>query len=239
VAGARKVIAHVDMRVHEGAHPCIGAVDVVPIVYLRPQDRELAHDEALGVANRLAGELELPVFVYGELAASEDRRERAYFREGGVSALGARLAEGEIAPDFGPARLHPTAGAVLVSARPPLVAFNVELDTGDVEVARQIAALVRERPNGLPGVRAIGVKLVSRGVAQVSTNVEDPFRVPLGEVVAAVRAAATPRGAAVTTAELVGLAPAAAVDGFPEDVELRGFDPSRHLLENRVLVRHV
>jgi glutamate formiminotransferase / 5-formyltetrahydrofolate cyclo-ligase len=239
VAGARKVIAHVDMRVHEGAHPCIGAVDVVPIVYLRPEDRELAHDEALGVANRLAGELDLPVFVYGELAASEDRRERAFFREGGVSALAERLADGEIAPDFGPARLHPTAGAVLVSARPPLVAFNVELDTGDVEVARQVAAMVRERPTGLPGVRAIGVKLASRGVAQVSTNVEDPFRVPLADVVDAVRAAATPLGAAVSTAELVGLAPAAAVDGFPGDVELRGFDPSRHLLENHVLVRHV
>jgi glutamate formiminotransferase len=239
IAGARKVIDHVDMRVHQGVHPCIGALDVVPIAYLSRRDREDAHDVALSVANRLAGELDLPVFLYGELSSSEERRERAFFRGGGVAALAARVTEGEVQPDFGPARLHPTAGAALVTARPPLVAFNVELDTGDVEIAKAIAAQVRERPNGLPGVRAIGVALASRGVAQVSTNVHDPLRVPLAEVVAAVRAAAEPRGVSVTRSELVGLAPAAAVEGFPEDVELHGFDAGRHVLENRVLARHV
>jgi glutamate formiminotransferase / 5-formyltetrahydrofolate cyclo-ligase len=237
LAGARSVIEHIDMRVHDGAHPCIGALDVVPIAYLSKRDRDLAHDEALAVANRLAGELELPVFVYGELAASEERRERAFFRDGGVSALSARLESGELAPDFGPARLHPTAGAALVGARPPLVAFNVELDTDDVEVAKRIAARVREAEGGLPGVRAIGVKLATRGVAQVSTNVHDPFRVPLGEVVEAVRRAAEPLGASVAAAELVGLAPAAALEGFPADVELRGFDERRHVLERRVPVK--
>ena len=234
VAAARKVIEHVDMRVHEGAHPCIGALDVVPIVYLRPDDRELAHDEALAVANRLGGELDLPVFVYGELATSDERRERSYFRDGGVAALGERMADGGLVPDFGPARLHPTAGAALVGARPPLVAFNVELDTDDVDLAKRVAALVRERDGGLRGVRAIGVKLDTRGVAQVSTNVHDPFAVPLADVVAAVRAAAAPLGASVGAAELVGLAPAAALDGFPGDVELRGFDERRHVLENRM-----
>jgi glutamate formiminotransferase len=236
LAGAKSVIEHVDMRVHDGAHPCIGALDVVPIAYLSERDRELAHDEALAVANRLAGELDLPVFVYGELAASEERRERSFFRDGGVSALSARLESGELAPDFGPARLHPTAGAALVGARPPLVAFNVELDTGDVELAKRIAARVRETDGGLPGVRAIGVKLATRGVAQVSTNVHDPFRVPLAEVVEAVRSAAESLGASVAAAELVGLAPAAALEGFPADVELRGFDERRHVLERRIPV---
>ena len=239
ITAARKVIEHVDMRVHEGAHPCIGALDVVPIVYLRPDERELAHDEALAVANRLAGELDLPVFVYGELATSEERRERSYFRDGGVAALAARLSDGDLAPDFGPARLHPTAGAALVGARPPLVAFNVELHTADVEVARAVAAAVRERDGGLPGVRAIGVELGTRGVVQVSTNVHDPFAVPLAAVVEAVRAAAGPRGASVAAAELVGLAPAAALDGFPADVELRGFDERRHVLDNRMPAWHV
>jgi glutamate formiminotransferase len=239
VAGARTVIEHVDMRVHEGAHPCIGALDVVPIAYLRPAERELAHDAALAVANRLGGELDLPVFAYGELATSEERRERAYFRDGGVAALAARVQSGELAPDFGPARLHPTAGAALVGARPPLVAFNVELDTDDVEVARKVAAGVRENSGGLPGVRAIGVALKTRGVAQVSTNVHDPFTVPLAEVVAAVRRCAEPLGASVTAAELVGLAPAAALEGFPAEVELRGFDERRHVLEHRVPVRRV
>jgi glutamate formiminotransferase len=239
VAAARTVVGHIDMRVHDGAHPCIGALDVVPIAYLREEDRELAHDEALAVANRLAGELDLPVFVYGELASSDHRRERAFFREGGVAALAARMSTGELAPDFGPARLHPTAGAALVGARPPLVAFNVELDTGDLDVAKQVAAQVRESNGGLAGVRAIGVKLATRGVSQVSTNVQDPFAVPLADVVAAVKAHAEPLGASVGAAELVGLAPAAALAGFPPDVELRGFDEHRHVLENRMPVRRV
>ena len=239
LAAARTVVGHVDMRMHEGAHPCIGALDIVPIAYLRQEDRELAHDEALAVANRLAGELELPVFVYGELASSEHRRERSFFREGGVAALSERMASGDLAPDFGPPRMHPTAGAALVGARPPLVAFNVELDTGDVDVAKQVAAKVREANGGLSGVRAIGVKLATRGVAQVSTNVQDPFAVPLAGVLAAIRAEAEALGASVGTAELVGLAPAAALEGFPPDVELRDFDERRHILENRVPARRV
>ena len=101
LAGARTVVEQVDMRAHEGAHPCIGALDVVPIAYLRKDDRELAHDEALAVANRLAAELDLPVFVYGELASADHRRERAFFRDGGVNTLSARMASGELAPDFG------------------------------------------------------------------------------------------------------------------------------------------
>ena len=242
LAAARTVVEHVDMRTHEGAHPCIGALDVVPIAYLRKDDRELAHDEALAVANRLAAELDLPVFVYGELATADHRRERAFFREGGVNALSARMASGELAPDFGPPRMHPTAGAALVAARPPLVAFNVELGTGDLDVAKQIAAEVREAGSGLPGVRAIGVKLATRGVAQVSTNVQDPFAVPLAEVVEAVRREAGALGTTIGAAELVGLAPGPALDGFPPDVELRGFDERRHILENRVprvAARHV
>ena len=237
VGGARKVIEHVDMRLHEGAHPCVGALDVVPIVDLRGEDRELAYDEALAVGNRLAGELELPVFMYGELASSEERRERAYFREGGVSAAGGRMESGELQPDFGPPRLHPTAGAALVTARPPLVAFNVELDTADLEVAKAIAARVREAGGGLPGVRAIGVLLSSRGVAQVSTNVHDPFDVPLGRVVEAVRREAQGMGAKVTGAEVVGLTPAAALEGFPPEVPLNAFDHGRHVLEERIGLR--
>lgn len=237
VGGARIVIEHVDMRLHEGAHPCVGALDVVPIVYLRSGDRELAQAEARAVGNRLAGELDLPVFLYGDLAAAEERRERSFFREGGFAAAAERLAAGELAPDFGPPRLHPTAGAALVTARPPLVAFNVELDTGDLELAKAVAARVREAGGGLPGVRAIGVMLASRNVAQVSTNVHDPLRVPLRTVVEAVREEAEPLGARVTGAELVGLAPQAAVDGFPADVPMNGFDPGRHLLERRMKLR--
>ena len=234
VGAARTAIEHIDMRVHEGAHPCVGALDVVPIVYLRSADRELAEAEALALGNRLGGELDLPVFMYGALASAEERRERAFFREGGFAGASARATAGDLQPDFGPPRLHPTAGAALVTARPPLVAFNVELDTADVELAKAVATRVREAGGGLPGVRAIGVLLASRGLAQVSTNVHDPLQVPLRDVVAAVRREAEPLGAHVAGAEVVGLAPQAALDGFPADVPLNGFDPARHVLERRV-----
>lgn len=206
-----------------GQHPHVGAVDVVPVVHLTDAQRGAACAEALVAAEEI-GALGVPVFLYGELAAS---RTRAELRRGGIAALAARMRSGELRPDFGPRAPHPTGGAALVGARPPLVAFNLELaPPATVEDARRIAALVREGgERGLPGVRAIGVAL-ARG-AQVSLNVERPVEVPLRMVVAAVRA-----HAAVARAELVGLAPAAALEGFPEEVPLPGFDPVRHLIEN-------
>jgi glutamate formiminotransferase / 5-formyltetrahydrofolate cyclo-ligase len=234
VAGARAAVDGIDMRIHEGVHPCIGALDVAPVVYLRQGDRALAVDEALAVANRLAGELELPVFLYGMLATDPDRRERAHFREGGVRALEERLTSGELEPDFGPPRLHPTAGATLVACRPPLVAFNLELGEPDLNAAKAIAAEVREAGGGLPGVRAIGVLLERAGAAQVSINVQDPFEVPLAEVVRAAREAAMRHRADIRAGQLVGLAPEAALDGFPPDLELKGFDESAHVLEKRL-----
>jgi glutamate formiminotransferase / 5-formyltetrahydrofolate cyclo-ligase len=235
VAGAREAVRRLDIHRHRGVHPCIGVLDVVPIVYLRDEDRADAHDEALALANRLAAEVELPVFLYGELGATPERQERAYFREGGVRALDQRLSRGELEPDFGPAHIHPTAGAALVGARPPLVAFNLELSTKDIEAARAIAARVREGgESGLAGVRAIGVHIERQGQVQLSVNIHDPFAVPLRVFVDAVRSEAASDGVEVIAGELVGLAPAAAVEGFPEDVPLRGFDASRHLLEERL-----
>jgi glutamate formiminotransferase len=234
VAGAREAVARIDMRTHEGAHPCIGALDVAPVVYLRAEERELAVDEALAVANRLAGELDLPVFLYGMLATEPDRRERAYFREGGVGALAERFASGELEPDFGPRRPHPTAGATLVACRPPLVAFNLELAERDLDAAKAIAAELREAGGGLTGVRAIGVMLDRAKAAQVSVNVHDPFSVPLAEVVRVAREAAAVRGVHVRAAELVGLAPEAALEGFPDDLEIEGFDERAHVLEKRL-----
>jgi glutamate formiminotransferase/glutamate formiminotransferase/formiminotetrahydrofolate cyclodeaminase len=157
------------------------------------------------------------VFLYGALAGG---RTRAELRRGGRAALAQRLAAGELRPDFGPARLHPTAGAVLVAARAPLVAFNVELaPPATLQDARAIAAAIREGGSeGLPGVRALGLRLdAAGGVAQVSTNVEDHRRVSLAEVVAAVA-----RHAPVACCELVGLAPELAFAGFPADVPVHG-----------------
>ena len=208
-----------------GEHPHVGALDVAPVVYLEETSRGAACAQALVIADRIGHELQIPVFLYGELAGG---RSRAQLRSGGVAGLAQRMATGEIAPDFGPARLHPTAGATLVGARAPLVAFNLQLaPPASVADARRIAALIRDGgPEGLPGVRAIGVRLAGE-VAQVSMNVERPFEVPLALVLERVRAHAP-----VASAELVGLAPRAAFAGFPEDVPMPGFDPFTHLIES-------
>ena len=195
------------------------------MVYLDEVSRGAACAQALVISDRIGDELPIPVFLYGELA---DGRTRAQLRSGGVAGLAQRIDAGEIAPDFGPARLHPTAGATLVGVRAPLVAFNLQLaPLASVADARRIAALIREGgPEGLPGVRAIGVRLTGE-VAQVSMNVERPFEVPLALVLERVRAHAP-----VASAELVGLAPRAAFAGFPADVPMPGFDPSTSLIES-------
>jgi glutamate formiminotransferase len=231
-AGAEEAIETIDMRDYRGAHPAIGALDVCPVVWFDPKDRAAARTEAVAVAEQIGG-LGLPVFLYGELARDPGRAERAYFRNGGLAELWLRMESGELRPDFGPGLPHRTGGATLVTARPPLAAFNVELDSGDVEVARAVAAGLREAGGGPPGVRAIGL-LLSSGRAQVSTNVHDPLAVPLGEVVERVRALAAPLGARPLEAELVGLIPRAALAGYPADVPLRGFDPQRHTIEARL-----
>lgn len=215
VAGARACQQHIDLREDRGSHPHVGALDVAPIVFLDAARRGAACAAAL-VAGEELGRLGLPVFLYGVLA---DGRTRHDIRRGGLSALAERVAVGEIAPDFGPPAIDPGSGAVLVAARAPLVAFNLELAApATVEDARVIAALIREGgAEGLPGVRAIGLDLPARaGIAQVSTNVEDHRAVRLGEVLEAVM-----RHAAVAGCELVGLAPEAAFAGFPDDVAVR------------------
>jgi len=217
----------IDLAGHTGLHPFVGALDVMPVVYLDEARRGAACAEALAAAGRIGAELELPVILYGELATRSEHVERADLRRGGWRALARRIADGEVAPDFGPRRADPRAGVVLATARAPLVAFNVDLVCDDVELARRIAAEIRESAGGLAGVRAIGLRLAARGRAQVSTNVHDHRATPLAEIVAAVRAHAE-----VAEAELVGLAPEAAFDGFPADVPLRGFSPERHVLEN-------
>jgi glutamate formiminotransferase len=232
VAGAETAIETVDIGTYAGLHPAIGALDVCPIVWIDPGDRDAARTEAVAVAEQIGG-LGVPVFLYGELAREPNRAERAYFRNGGLPELWLRMESGELRPDFGPREPHRRGGATLVTARPPLAAFNVELDTDDVEVARAVAAALREAGGGPRGVRAIGL-LLSSGRAQVSTNVHDPLTVPLAEVVERVRTLAAPLGARPLEAELVGLIPAAALAGYPEDVPMRGFDPVQHVIERRL-----
>lgn len=232
VAGAEEALETIDMGRYTGAHPAIGALDVCPLVWLDSADREVARAEAIAVATQIGG-LGVPVFLYGELAREPGRAERAYFRNGGLSELWLRMEGGELRPDFGPALPHRRAGGTLVTARPPLAAFNVELDSDDLEIARAVAAGLREAGGGLPGVRAIGLVL-SSGRGQVSTNVHDPLAVPLGAVVERVRQLAAPLGARPLEAELIGLVPAGALADYPADVPMRGFDPAFHVIERRL-----
>jgi glutamate formiminotransferase len=230
--GAAEAERVIDMSAHRGAHPAIGALDVSPIVWTVPGDRTQARAAALDVAGRFA-DLGVPVFLYGELATGPKRVERAYFRNGGLAELWLRMDGGELRPDRGPARPHRTAGATLVTARPPLGAFNVELDSGDLDLGRAVAAGLRESGGGLAGVRAIGLPL-SNGRVQVSTNVHDPTATPLSVVVEKIRALSVPLGARPLEAELIGLVPFAALADYPNDVPIRGFDPERQTIEQRL-----
>ena len=184
-SGAEESIATIDMGSHEGLHPAVGALDVCPVVWLDPADRAAARTEAAELADQI-GELGVPVFLYGEMATHPEHAERAYFRNGGLAELWLRMEGGELRPDRGPALPHRTAGVTLVTARPPLAAFNIELEGADLDAARAVAAGLRESGGGLPGVRAIGLPL-SSGRTQISTNVHDPFEVSLARVVERVR----------------------------------------------------
>ena len=232
LAGIACARERIDLRRHEGAHPRIGAADVVPVVPIRETDAERARAAALELARRVGEELALPVFLYADLAPG---RGPAFFRRGGPTELQQRIDAGELAPDFGPPRLDERAGGVIVGARRPLIAFNVDLAGDDLDAAREVARAVRERDGGFPGVRALGLRLPRAGHVQVSLNVEDWRRSQLHEVVAAVEREARERGLQVTGSELVGLLPAgAAVAAAGSLLGVAGLDPS-HVLELRLL----
>ena len=232
VAGVLCARERIDLRRHVGAHPRIGAADVVPVVAIRREHAHRARATALEVARRVGTEVGLPVFLYAELGAG---RGPAFFRRGGPQELQRRIDAGELAPDFGPARLDPAAGGVIVGARRPLIAFNVNLVGANVEAAREIARVVRERDGGFPGVRALGLDLPSAGLAQVSMNVEDWEAAALHDIVARIEREASSRGVEVAGAELVGLMPAgAAAAAAGSLLRIDGFDASR-LLELRLL----
>ena len=231
LAGVARAAELIDLRLHEGAHPRIGAADVVPLVPLAAEDEGRAREAAERLAVRVGDELGLPVFLYGELGAG---RGPAFFRQGGPQELQRRVDAGELAPEHGTAQLSESAGAVLVGVRRPLIAFNVNL-RGTLEAAREIAALVRETGGGFPGVRALGLELPRAGLVQVSMNVEDWEAAELHAIVAEVERQAAERGAEVVGSELVGLMPAgAAAAAAGAALGIDGFDASR-VLELRLL----
>jgi glutamate formiminotransferase len=231
LAGIACARERIDLRRHEGAHPRIGAADVVPIVPLVPEELDRACTAARALARRIGEELGLPVFLYGALAPG---RGPAFFRTGGLEELRRRIEAGALKPDFGPEELDERSGGVLVGARRPLIAFNVNL-RGSLEAAQAAARSVRERDGGFPGVRALGLELRRAGLVQVSMNVEDYEAAALHDIVARVEREAAAHGAEVVGSELVGLMPAgAAVAAAGALLRIDGFDPSR-VLELRLL----
>ena len=230
VAGIECARDRIDLRRHVGVHPRVGAADVVPVEAVWPEQLDAAKRTALVLADRVGSDLGLPVFLYGELAPGV---RPVLLRRGGPGELQRRIDAGELTPDRGPARLDPGAGCVLVGARRPLIAFNVDLATDDLAVAQSIAALVRETGGGFTGVRALGFPLASRGLVQVSMNVEDWQASPLEEIVARIEAEAAARGVEVAGSELVGLMPEAAARAGAEALRLESLDESQ-LLESRL-----
>ena len=208
VAVAAKALEFINLTRHVGRHPRIGATDVVPMIPLAGATMAQCVRLARRVGARIGEELQVPVFLYEEACDRPFRKKLEQIRNGGVEALTRRMqTDPAWAPDFGPARPHPTAGVTVVGARDPLIAFNVTLESQDVSVARAIAATIRAAHGGLPAVKAIGVELKSRGCVQVSMNLTNYHRTPVHVAFEAVKKEAANRGVAVARGELVGLIP--------------------------------
>ena len=227
-------VAAIDLRSHSGAHPRLGAIDVVPFIPISGATMTdcvaLARTTAAAVASRF----KIPVFLYEEAASTDARRNLADIRRGEFEGLAAKLALPEWQPDYGPPRPHPTAGAAVIGARAPLIAFNVNLATGRLETAKAIAAAVRHSSGGLPFVKALGIALEHRGVAQVSMNLTNYEKTSIVRVFEAVRHEAERHGTSVLESEIVGLVPEAALPPDPEQsLQLAGFNPNQ-VLERRL-----
>jgi glutamate formiminotransferase len=225
----------INLDEHRGVHPRIGATDVVPFVPLGATEMRVCVDVAVRVGRRIAAELDIPVYLYGEAARNAARRRLPALRRGEYERLRADLPiDPRLAPDFGPARVGP-AGATAVGARPPLIAYNVTLGTGDLGIARDIARNIRESSGGLPAVQARGFRTADPSVVQVSMNLLDTRRTPMAVVFERIRLAAAERGVEVRASELVGLAPAEAVVDVARDALRFARLDAEAVLETRLL----
>ena len=204
-------IARIDMREQQGRHPRLGAVDVIPFIPLGDTTMDQCVDGAREFAERIADRFELPVYLYAEAATRPDRRVLAQIRQPGFEGLAAAMEDPARHPDFGPSRPHPTAGATVVGARPFLIAYNIQLSTTDVSIARRIAGRIRERDGGLPAVQALGIDLASQGCVQLSMNVLDHEKTPLWRVWEEAEKLATAERVSLLDSELIGLVPAKAL----------------------------
>ena len=210
--GAKAAVARIDMNTHRGEHPRVGALDVLPFVPILGVTMEDCVVLARSVGKRIAEELQIPVYLYEEAATRPDRRALPDVRRGEYEGLKVAIeTDPDRKPDFGPSKLHPTAGACIVGARPVLIAWNVNLATRDVRVAKRIAKAIRESDGGLPAVRAKGFELADRGLVQVSMNMTDYRKTSLVQVYEAILALAAKEGVEVVESEIIGLVPLDAI----------------------------
>jgi glutamate formiminotransferase len=225
----------IDLRVHQGAHPRVGATDVVPFIPISGVTIEACIALAKQAGERIGRELQIPVFLYERAASGDHRTNLEAIRKGQLEGLGARMASDPAwAPDFGPRQLHPSAGATIIGARPALIAYNVNLDTDNLDIAKAIAKTVRQSSGGLPCVKGLGVPLATRGIVQVSMNLTNFEVTPIHAAYEAVKREAEQRGVAVVGSEIVGLVPKAALLQAAEHfLKVERFNPSQ-VLETRL-----
>ena len=233
---AKKAVELIDLTKHTGEHPRMGCVDVMPFVPIKDATNEECIELSKVVGKRIAEEADLPVFLYEMSAQKPARKNLATVRKGQFEGMAEKVQDPEWEPDFGGARIHPTGGVVAVGARPPLVAYNLNLNTSDVQIAKNIAAVIREKDGGLNNVKAMGFMLEDRNIAQVSINMTD-FRVtPLYRVTEMVKSEAKRYGVTVIGSEVIGLCPMKAlIDSAEYYLQIEDFDFDGQVLENYIL----
>lgn len=236
VGVARKAVELIDLTKHQGEHPRMGAVDVIPFIPVKEVGMEECVALSKEVARRVWEEAKLPVFLYEESASTPDRVNLAQIRKGQFEGMAQKVKEEEWEPDFGGRTIHPTAGVVAVGARMPLVAFNINLSTSDVDIASKIAKIIRKSSGGLDCVKALGVMLEERNIAQVSINMTNFHKTPLYRVLELVRAEAARYGVHVVGTEIIGLTPMQAlIDSAEYYLQIEDFDFDKQVLENHIL----
>jgi glutamate formiminotransferase len=228
-------LSEIDLRTHQGAHPRIGAVDVVPFVPVRGATTAECVALAKELGDRLAARFGLPVYLYEDAATAPERQNLANIRKGEFEGLAKKMAEPSWAPDFGPRAPHPTGGATVVGARAPLIAYNINLGTADLAVADRIARAIRHLSGGYRFVKAMGVKLEARGQVQVSINMTNFEKSPLHRVFETVKSEAERHGVPVVGSEIVGLVPEAALLAAASHYLRLEADPGPQVLENKLL----
>ncbi len=229
-----KAVELIDLTKHQGEHPRMGAVDVIPFVPLRGVTKKECIEIARRVGQTIWERFKIPVYLYEDAATRPERRDLAYIRKGEFENFFAKIQEPDWAPDFGERRVHPTAGVSAVGVRPPLIAFNVNLGTTNLEIAQQIAKAVRGSNGGLRYVKALGFALKERGIVQVSMNLTNFEKTPLYQVFELVKCEAQRWGVPIVGSEIVGLVPQAALVHVAEHfLQLEKFHPSQ-ILENRL-----